>query len=188
MTNSLQSSYCGICLKNVPHRRYIRSASGRWLDRHFGNWARRIRLGPWYCIHCDNCQLFLAAVNADADDYRVVDPGEIDDDHRPHLAARDRGSADAEVVGNFLKTEQSLVHRSHRSERFSTRFRDDLVDRLLQGRLTLNDLRAEHQVSEREVLDWIAGRLQRAEDQAGAMGPQALILPPADDNSPETSA
>lgn len=191
MSDTLKPAYCPNCLKNVPHRRYIRSAGGRWLDRHLGKWLLRLRLGPWYCIHCESRQLVLAAARPEAVDYELVAPDEIPERptrRPPGSTANDGGT---EVIGNFLKTDQSLVHRSQLRQRFSTHFRDSLVDRLLAGGVTLAQLKAEQQVSEREILDWIADRLRRAEGPVLEQAPGTHLLPaldPAAEDHPDSAS
>lgn len=165
-------AYCPNCVKNVPHYRSVRSTVLAYVDQWLGEFLRSIRIGPWYCLHCERCTIIRRPPRADAVDYRIVDPTDpIPNSDSSWTRVSDLERSDGEIdeptepVGNYIKSEKSLVVRSSRLLRFSEKYRDAVVDRLLSGEDTFADIRYEKNISERELLDWIADRLERAERQ-----------------------
>lgn len=177
-------AFCPQCVKNVPHFRRVRS---RWLapiDRGFGWLLQLFRIGPWYCLHCERRTLIRKSCRTDAPNYRIVDPSDpLPDDSswtRVKVAERQDASAQptpTESVGNFIKSEKSLVLRQTRLLRFSEKYRDAVVDRLLYGDATVSELRYEKNLSERELLDWVADRMERLEQLARNASPQDMDPP-----------
>jgi len=58
-------------------------------------------------------------------------------------------------AGNFLRNDQSLVMRSARSDRFTEKFRDGIVHRILNGTTTISEVREQHHLTEQDVIDWM---------------------------------
>ena len=164
-------AYCAQCVKNVPHFRRVRSRWLAGLDRHLGKYLAYFRIGPWYCLHCEQRTIIRRSARIDAVNYRIVDPTQPVPDQESSwtkVSELDRKEPDqsAESVGNFIKSDKSLVLRRTRLLRYSQKYRDSVVDRLLSGNATIADVRHEKNICERELLDWIADRLERAEQEA----------------------
>jgi len=66
-----------------------------------------------------------------------------------------------EHVGNVTRTDDSLLVRKARAARYSKKFRDGVVDRVLSGDSSITQVRNELKLSERDVLDWINDRVMR---------------------------
>lgn len=66
----------------------------------------------------------------------------------------------AEPVGNFIK-EQSLVVETTRLKRFTEKYRDAVVDRILSGNTQIKWLIADGKYTEAELLSWIADKAKR---------------------------
>ena len=69
----------------------------------------------------------------------------------------------AQPIGNFLKSDRSLTNRKHRLERFSEKYRDAVVRRILAGTATISQIRNDKQLSETEIAEWIADLFDRRE-------------------------
>jgi len=271
MLNEIRKlAYCSGCGKNVPHRRKVEGVVDGLLQA--------LRIGPWFCLHCEQKRMVLPAVRGyAADDLNVlpeapndfnkqeiwsssgpvaaesVDRSEWDfsggfddeqhdtidesvlsqgdrsngglsrrgqtrDSYKPQLQhdtqigpkvslvadgqqaeqvdissrrpsiileeADRRSSAvrdserdsqfesevvtEAEPVGNFIK-DQSLVLQSARLHRFTEKFRDSVVDRILAGKVSIGSLTADGDYSESELLSWIADKARRQEDKTDGL-------------------
>ena len=75
---------------------------------------------------------------------------------------------EAEPIGNFLKA-KSLVLKSTRLERFTEKFRDSVVKRILSGSVSVSSLVADGEYSESELMSWIADKARRQEQESGAL-------------------
>ena len=75
---------------------------------------------------------------------------------------------EAEPVGNFIK-ERSLVLRSTRMDRFTEKFRDSVVDRILAGKVTISSLVADGDYCESELESWIADKAKRQEGKTDTL-------------------
>lgn len=148
--------FCPCCLKNCRHFCAPKSRLTRALEMLSLGFAKGFRLGPWYCVHCETKSIYLKDERSD------VPRCQTDD-----LEAADSNSTDsaddslATPVGNFLKSEQSLVMRSTRLKRFSEKYRDSIVRRLLSGTSTMAQIRQEKNITEGELTDWIADLFER---------------------------
>ena len=71
---------------------------------------------------------------------------------------------EAEPVGNFIK-DQSLVLQSARLDRFSEKFRDSVVDRILSGKVSISSLTSDGDYSESELVSWIADKAKRQDER-----------------------
>ena len=65
------------------------------------------------------------------------------------------------AAGNFLRNNQSLVMRSARSDRFTEKFRDGMVQRILNGTTTIAEVREQHHLTEQDVIDWMKQSFDR---------------------------
>lgn len=66
----------------------------------------------------------------------------------------------AEPVGNFIK-DKSLVVNATRLKRFTEKYRDALVDRILSGKAQISWLIADGKCTEAELVSWIADKAKR---------------------------
>ena len=66
----------------------------------------------------------------------------------------------AEPVGNFIK-DRSLVVEATRLKRFTEKYRDALVDRILSGKTQVSWLIADGKYTEAELTSWIADKARR---------------------------
>lgn len=156
--STTKRGYCPICVKNIPHFRAFNSRFFYALDYFSFGIAGAFRVGPWHCKHCLHRTIFLKRELRTAANYRVDDPGTISS----------AGSTDpaqdpkvAQPIGNLLKSEKSLVMRSKRLKRFSEKYRDSIVRRLLSGTGTMMQIREEKNISEGELVDWISDLFER---------------------------
>ena len=163
--------------------------------------TRFVRLGPWYCVHCDNKVVVLPLRRRDAIDYRSAalktenDPTNFRQQTAPTPIAKPAASKlaapaaskpvpahaggqsskpvvaeleTAESVGNFIKAESSLV-KSTRIQRFSAKYRDAVVRRILSGSASIKQIREEKDLSETEITDWIADLFERQQRKIDAL-------------------
>lgn len=80
-------------------------------------------------------------------------------------AIQDDESGQFEPVGNFLKTDNSLVVRAKRLKRYSAKYRDSVIARVLHGVSTISEVRHDAKLSEAEIVDWIADKYRRMEKE-----------------------
>ena len=71
----------------------------------------------------------------------------------------------AQSVGNYIR-EQALVLSSTRIHRYSVKYRDAVVSRLLSGRTTFSSLTADGQFTESELISWIADKAKRQSEKS----------------------
>ena len=73
----------------------------------------------------------------------------------------------AEPVGNFIK-DQSLVIEVTRLKRFTEKYRDALVERILSGKAQVSRLIADGKYTEAELVSWIADKARRQAAEQGS--------------------
>lgn len=163
--------YCRNCVKNVPHNEWHRSALFRFLDQMTFGKLRLLRIGPWHCIHCHVESVYLRPTLADAVDYSIPEPVSDFD-----VTDTDRAKT-GESVGNFIREDESLVTRSNRLRRFSEKYRDSIVRRILKGPTTMAQVRQEMDVSESELIAWFADLFDRQQARLEAIESAVENLP-----------
>lgn len=187
MTERLRkSSYCPNCCKNVPHYRHVVTAAGQLINHVAGPLLIAMRLGPWFCLHCDRRQWWLRGTRGDAVDYQIPVVDEMSSAELagaspqvlmpPRSQALDSVKAEtvADVpIGNYIKSEKSLVMRSRRLLRFSEKYRDAIVQQLLDREFSMIEIKTRHDISDAELVDWIADRFQRIEQQLNELHSEA---------------
>ena len=151
--------YCLNCMKNVPHFRAIRFFVFRVLDRLSFNLLEQLRIGPWYCAHCERKSYIL---NRELSNVPRHDPTESFGESAATDVAE---QLETPLVGNFIKDEHSLVRRASRLKRFSEKYRDAIIRRVLAGKLTFSQAKQEQDVTEAELIDWIWDLVDRLEDK-----------------------
>lgn len=173
------SGYCPSCHKNVPHRRLFSNPVTHMLDVVTLSFLRLFRVGPWFCVHCDNKVLVLPGRRRDALDYRSAALGNekpirqrtktnpsfrSEDSSSPNTGENSEVVATPAVpVGNFIKSEKSLTNRSQRLGRFTEKYRDAVVRRILSGSASIAEVRQDKQLSEGEIVEWIADMFARSQ-------------------------
>ena len=80
------------------------------------------------------------------------DVGELRPDSAPRI--------EVERIGNHLHDHVSLVARQERATRFTPKFRESVVDRLLSGSVSMLQVRQELGVSDSDLMAWIAEKLR----------------------------
>jgi len=187
------SGFCSSCHKNVPHRRWIANPIVLMFDMMTIGVVRLFRVGPWYCVHCDNKKIWLPFRNSRAIDYRSAAlqnetpptktrqptplpapstpaaTAAVDNTAAPAPAPAQAELEPAEPVGNFIKTESSLLMKSTRLNRYSEKYRDAVVRRILSGATSIKMVREEKQLSESEVTDWISDLFARQQQKLDAL-------------------
>lgn len=144
--------YCRSCRKNLHHVSRFRTGLGRWWGLICGERLTAFRLGNWSCPLCANRCWILPLPREDAPELQLHD-------------AHDSTSSSVERLGNDFRSHRSLVARSERARRFSPKFRESVVDRLLSGTSSFAQLRSELGVSESDLLAWIAELIDRKNAQ-----------------------
>ena len=192
------SGFCSTCQKNVPHRRWIGNPILLLFDLLTLRITRLFRLGPWYCVHCDNKVVVLPLRRRDAIDYRSAalsnESVPINANQTPSPTASSTAAlspkpklqpapqpkpkpkpqvapqleTQAESVGNFIKSESSLV-KSTSLQRFSEKYRDAVVRRILAGSSSIKQVREEKNLGESEITEWIADLFERQQQKIDAL-------------------
>jgi len=175
--------FCKQCLRNVPHILHFRWPVFRLLNR-YPNFADSLPLGSWNCCGCEKNSSRLkrpdSEVSTDVTSTTMDDivpwRDRTDPSQRfgllfrrkkrtqvvqPEIPDTAHAEASVEHVGNVTRTDESLLVRKARAARYSRKFRDGVVDRVLSGNSTITQVRNELKLSERDVLDWINERVMR---------------------------
>ena len=140
--------YCTSCMKNIPHVRRVRNPIAYSLDLLTIRLARFFRIGPWYCVQCGTRELLLPGKSRKAETYF---PG--------------RSASQAEKAGNYIRTTESLVMRRNRANRYSRKYRDGVVKKLISGTHTISQIGQELDLSERDIVDWIVDALESKQER-----------------------
>lgn len=125
--------YCVSCRRNVHHFRGSKSWSARCFD--FVS-LYVFNFGPWYCSRCECRSQILPWFRRKEPTLRRIDDG-------------------TEAIGNFIRSDGSLVLRKKRSSRYSQKFREGVVLRLLTGKTNLAQLTTELKVTEADLMSWV---------------------------------
>ena len=143
-SGSYQLGYCHSCRRNVQHYRGPKSRLAHFMDVTS---LFILNFGPWYCSYCDKRTRSLPWVRK-----RKASNSQ----HNDRLGGTDR-------VGNFIRNDGSLVLRKKRAGRYSQKFREGVVQRLLSGRTNIAQLSVELEVTEADLLAWIHEILEARE-------------------------
>ena len=147
--------YCRNCVKNVPHYEWYSSALFRLVDQMTFRKFRLIGVGPWHCVHCQIGTFYLRPAREDAVDYPIP----ASDSESDSTTKIETGQT--ESIGNFIREDESLVLRATRLKRFSQKYRDAVVRRVLKGSSTMAQVRQEMDVTEAELIVWISDVFDR---------------------------
>ena len=146
---STKTGYCPHCVQNVLHIRC--DAAARFpFDTIVFPLAPFFRRRFWHCCQCQRRSRRLRRCRRDAPTNRIVT---VDDFH------------ERQPVGNFLRSERSLIMHQKRSARFSEKFRDGVVAKILTGTTSIRSVCQELEVLEPDVVFWIADVIRRKDQR-----------------------
>lgn len=175
-TEKMTFGFCPMCMQNVEHVRKFSSPFFWILDLFSLRILRLFRLGPWYCFQCERKTFYLKWSRRSAPTYHS-DTSEVN--FSPKSSSQP--NSDSQSIGNYLRNEQSLVMKDKRSNRYSQKFRDSTVARILTGATTIAQVRQELNVSEQDIIGWIANvavkRQERIDELVDALGAIRPDLP-----------
>ena len=113
--------------------------------------------GPWYCGQCEKRIRCLPRVRS----------------NQPTIQGPEAIGEEAEKIGNFIRSDSSLVLRKKRSSRYTNKYREGVVQRLLSGKVTIAQLTTELKVTESDLMSWVSemmkSRDQRIADLTGLL-------------------
>lgn len=160
--------FCPMCMQNVEHSRKPTSTPIMLINLVSLGLLRLSRFGPWQCFQCERQSYYLKYANRNAPTFsRQQSRSEFG---RPKnadaLDETPNASPDSvvESVGNYLKSDHSLVMKDKRAKRFSQKFRDSTVERILAGGATIAQIRNELDVSESDIISWIENVVSRKDE------------------------
>ena len=130
--------FCRYCRINVQHFRGAKPLTSRVLD-FLSLYV--LNFGPWYCGQCRKRSRTLRWIRKSEPTKKRIDEG-------------------TEQIGNFIRSDGSLVLRKKRSSRYSQKFRQGVVHRLLNGKTNIAQLTVELKVSEADLMSWVAEVLE----------------------------
>ena len=172
-TEKMTFGFCPMCMQNVEHVRKFSSPFFWMLDLFSLRIFKLLRFGPWYCFQCERKTFYLHWCRRSAPTYHS-DTSEVN--FSPKSSSE--SASDSQSIGNYLRNEQSLVMKDKRSNRYSQKFRDSTVARILSGAATIAQVRHELNVSEQDIINWIANvavkkqeRIDELVDALGAIRP-----------------
>ncbi len=162
--------YCEMCMQNVEHTRVFSSAITWFLDLATLRILKLFRLGPYYCFQCEQKRYYLRPVRRSVPTFDSETStvgfapswfGENRKTGRGNESDQSVGDQAAEPIGNFLKTEHSLVMQDRRASNFTQKFRDATVLKILSGKALMIDIRHELEVTESDLIRWMADLMNR---------------------------
>ena len=109
-----------------------------------------LNFGPWYCGQCERHNRCLPWIRKSEPTKKRVDDG-------------------TERIGNFIRSDGSLVLRKKRSSRYTKKFREGVVYKLLNGKTNIAQLTIELEVSEYDLMAWVAEVLESKDQRIGEL-------------------
>lgn len=140
---SYKLGYCKNCRRNAHHFRGEKTLRARVVDLCS---LYILNCGPWFCTQCERRKRSLPWIRKSEPTIKRIDDG-------------------TEQIGNFIRSDGSLVLRKKRSSRYSTKFREGVVLRLLGGKTTMAQLTTELKVTEADLLSWVSEVIQDRDDR-----------------------
>jgi hypothetical protein len=141
-----QLGYCKMCCRNVPHFRGRTRLLPTILNVATFN---LFRFGHWYCGQCEFRSQHLRRVRR----------------NKLMMPTNETSLEQTETVGNYIKSDGSLVLRKKRSSRYTNKFREGVVQRLLSGKTNIAQLTTELGVTEYDLLSWVNDALRTRDDR-----------------------
>ncbi|MCH2182194.1 MAG: transposase [Mariniblastus sp.] len=157
---STSMGYCSRCEQNVLHARAETGRLADWLEWPTFKLTRLLRPPVWQCGQCGHRVHFLGRCHQDADTLEM---------EWPVTAVQEDG--------NFIRRDRSLLLQKQRSARFSQKYRDGIVQRLVSGTTTMNQVSRELEVSESDLLAWVADLLERRDEMIKTLTQQVAHTP-----------
>ena len=133
MSGTYKLGYCNLCRRNVHHFRGTKTWSAMIFD---ASTLFVLNFGPWYCARCEKKTRVLPWFRRREPTLRQIDDG-------------------SEQIGNFIRSDGSLVLRKKRSSRYSQKFREGVVFRLLSGKTNIAQLTTDLSVTESDLMAWV---------------------------------
>ena len=140
--------YCSTCEQNNPHAYGLPGARLRWIDWGTLTLSRFFRPGPWHCIQCDQPSRFLKGPRGNTSSVPPTKPNPT-----------------TELNGNFIRSDQSLLLQKRRAARFSQKYRDGVVKKIVSGSHPLSQVCRELNLPESDLIAWVADLLARREQK-----------------------
>lgn len=166
----VKRGYCVDCLTNHRHIHRIRSTPLRILDIATLRFATYFRIGSWHCEVCNRKSILLRGqrheeenVPAQVDPVEQGEPVESMDDPN-------------QSVGNFIRRDFDLVAQADRLQRFSQKFRESIIERLMTGQVDVAGVRQELNVQERDLFAMVREKVRRLESHIESLEYQILEL------------
>ena len=184
--------FCKQCLRNVPHVLFFQWPVFRLLNRNM-EFANSLPYASWHCCGCEKNVYRLKRPDPEVDTDvsstpmdDIVDWPDRDDPSQrfgllfrrkrktkvlePSAAQAEAESARAsqpefEHVGNVTRSDDSLLVRKARAARYSKKYRESVVERIMSGKSTISQVRKELGLSERDLLDWLNDRMIKQDQQ-----------------------
>ena len=144
--------YCSICKQNMLH---VRQAAGRWrlaIEIVTLKLSRFLGEGPWQCCQCDQWSRFLQR------------------NKKKTATNSESTKSDFTIDGNFIRQNQSLVLQKQRTARFSQKYRDGMIQRLLSGSSRMSQICRDLGITEDDIMIWMADLLQRRDEKIKELG------------------
>ena len=145
---STNQGYCSRCEQNAFFNRAGEGRLAAWCERLTLKLTRFAGPPVWRCVQCGHRLRFLPRCRKGVG--KVVSSG---------------CTTTIEEDGNFIRRDLSLVLQKQRSARFSQKYRDGIVQRLISGTATTHQVSRELEVRESDLMAWIADLLNRREEQ-----------------------
>ena len=137
-----RKGFCQGCVQNTLQIRRIESPVFRALDYLTLRASTIFQIGPWYCTYCGANKLYLRSPVSGIRDFEADKKS-------------DEAVADEMPVGNFISRENSLLGTSENADRFSRKYRDAVIIKLMKGQATISQMCNEINVSERDLMTWL---------------------------------
>jgi transposase-like protein len=139
----VRKGFCPACVQNIRQKREIHSGFWRFLDLITLRAGSLIQLGPWKCTYCGSIKYFLPATVRGMRDYDA----EIE---------RYKKMESELPVGNFIVDKVSLAARQDNTDRFSEKYRNGVVQKILKGQTTISQVCTDINIAEPDVISWIS--------------------------------
>jgi transposase-like protein len=147
-------------MQNVEHTRKFSSLLLNIADLLTLRILRLFRIGPWYCYQCEGSRFYLRRIRRNFPSFNRHN-SQVTFDHASASTLPESEPLTQESVGNYLRDEQSLLMREQRATRYSQKYRDATVSRVLAEPASLQRISQELNVTASDVLDWISDYVNR---------------------------
>lgn len=134
-----RSGFCHNCNANVVHIRTFRRRIWYRFDQWSHSFFGKLGLGPWCCVDCKETNWTLAPTNPQV----------------KSISDKTDSAAETQRVGNYLRTDHSLTHQIAQSNRFSTKFRQSVAEKLMRGKSTIRQTSIDLGISTKTLEQWI---------------------------------